>query len=264
MNSIAPEDSHVPKRDTANSAAREAMEGRRFENLLLADWKSFAFLHFEVDPHLLQPEIPFALDLFEGRCFVSLVAFRMENMRFQRGGPATSWLTAPIANHHFLNLRTYVTHRGESGIFFVREWLDNRAAVSIGPWAFGLPYQFAAIDYDHSRPGKTGQVANAKGTFQYSGDTDPIEQDRGCGNPLDRFLLERYTAFCAERIPRFFRVWHEPWLIRKIRDVRIQHATLLELAFPRWWPRALFTCGHFSEGVETVRMGRPHLTSSLP
>jgi len=244
-------------------AAQHAMECERFENLLLADWKSLVFLHFEVDPDLLQPEIPFELDLFEGRCFATLVAFRMERMRPRIGGRATRWLTAPIANHHFLNLRVYVKHRAETGIFFVREWLDNRAAVALGPLVFGLPYRFATVNYDHGGDLKHGRVQNDYGGLEYTGGAICEEQEAECGEPLDVFLLERYTAFCAELKPRFFRVWHRPWKIRGLRNVEICEDALLGNACPTWWPSARFVCGHFSEGVSDVWMGRPHAVSDL-
>ena len=243
-------------------AARRAMEGGRFERLLLADWKSLVFLHFEVDPGLLQAEIPFELDLFEGRCFATLVAFRMEGMRLRAGGRVTRWLTAPIASHHFLNLRVYVKHRDETGIFFVREWLDSRAAVALGPMAFGLPYRYATVNYNHGGNAKSGRVAGECGTLEYTAHED-IEEAEECGDALDAFLLERYTAFCTELRPRFFRVWHRPWKVKALKNVEICSETLLANACPAWWPSARYVCGHFSEGAEDVWMGRPHAVSGV-
>src|SRR5437867_8231848 len=57
-----------------------------FAPLLYADWMRAVFMHFEVEPELLQRQVPFALDLWQGRAFVSLVAFTMERLRPRIGG----------------------------------------------------------------------------------------------------------------------------------------------------------------------------------
>src|SRR5581483_402315 len=73
-------------------AARERMLGVRGEPLLYADWLRVVFVHFEVEAGVLQRAVPFELDLFEGRAFVSLVAFTMRGMRPRIGGKLGAWL----------------------------------------------------------------------------------------------------------------------------------------------------------------------------
>src|SRR5271154_7174231 len=90
------------------------------EPLFLADWDRALFIHYEVDAVLLQRELPFALDLWHGKAFVSLVAFTMRDMHPRLGGRITAWLVKPIATHSFLNVRTYVKHGDERGIHFIR------------------------------------------------------------------------------------------------------------------------------------------------
>src|SRR5258706_14540524 len=119
--------------ETASSAARRRILSRRGEPLFLADWMRVLMIHFEVDADALQRDVPYELDLRDGRVFVSLVAFTMENMRSRLGGQLGAWLCRPIATLHFLNVRTYVRHDGESGIHFLAEWLSNRLAVKLGP-----------------------------------------------------------------------------------------------------------------------------------
>jgi uncharacterized protein YqjF (DUF2071 family) len=72
-------------------------------------------IHYEVDPIALGQIVPFEVDVFEGRAFVSLVAFTMRGMRPRRGGWLGKWLMKPIATLEFLNVRTYVRHNGEAG-----------------------------------------------------------------------------------------------------------------------------------------------------
>jgi uncharacterized protein YqjF (DUF2071 family) len=67
-------------------AAQHRLLSRRGEPLLLADWMRVLMMHFEVDAKHLQHDVPYQLDLYDGRAFVTLVAFTMENMRPRRGG----------------------------------------------------------------------------------------------------------------------------------------------------------------------------------
>ena len=98
----------------------------------------------------MQRQIPFQLDLYEGRAFVSIVAFTLLRMRPRVGGRLGEWLFKPIASHDFLNVRTYVRHAGEPGIFFLAEWLSNPLSVRLGPRTFGLPYRFGHLSYAHN------------------------------------------------------------------------------------------------------------------
>src|SRR5438270_12656671 len=73
----------------------------------------------------------------------------MRGMRPRIGGKLAALLFKPIATHEFLNVRAYVRHRGESGIYFLAEWLSNPLSVHLGPALFGLPYRFSEIEYQH-------------------------------------------------------------------------------------------------------------------
>src|SRR5690349_4742700 len=116
-----------------SDAARERFLSRAGQPLLVADWAGALFLHYEIDARELQPFVPFELDLWNGRAFVSLVAFTMRGMRFARFGQLGAWACHPIATHEFLNLRTYVRHGDDAGICFLSEWLPNWLSVLFGP-----------------------------------------------------------------------------------------------------------------------------------
>src|SRR4051794_27138473 len=94
--------------------------------LFLADWTDALFIHFAVEPSALQPHVPFPLDLFHGKAYVSLVAFTRRPLRPRLGGRLAARLAAPLATHEFLNARTYVRHPGGRGIYFLAEWIPNR------------------------------------------------------------------------------------------------------------------------------------------
>src|SRR6266511_91866 len=99
--------------ETPSSAARRRFLTREGAPLLLGDWEQLVMLHFEIDANLLRRAIPFELDLFDGRAFVSLVTFTMRRMRLARGGRLARWLCASLAEQRFLNVGTYVRRSEE-------------------------------------------------------------------------------------------------------------------------------------------------------
>ena len=139
---------------TASNALSEAGKRRMLakpgEPLFFGTWDKPVFIHYETDPEILQRQIPFQLDLRDGRAFVSIVAFTLIRMRPRIGGRLGEWLFKPIASHEFLNVRTYVRQAGEPGIFFLAEWLSNPLSVCLGPRTFGLPYRFGNLHYAHA------------------------------------------------------------------------------------------------------------------
>src|SRR5580698_1133336 len=166
------------------------------DSLFRGAWMSVLFLHYEVEPPRLQAEVPFALDLREGKAYVSVVAFSQERLQFAFGGEMTNWVGRWFANHEFLNVRTYVRHGGETGIFFLAEWVPKRVATWLGPPLFGLPYRLGKIQYEHGERLIRGCVRDQRSGFSYQTERDdvkcfaPSERDS-----LDEFLLERYVAF---------------------------------------------------------------------
>lgn len=243
-----------------SEAARQRMLSYRSEPLFLARWDRAVFIHYEAEPNSLQRCVPFALDLRNGRAFVSIVAFTLLRMRPRIGGRVGGWFLKPIGTHGFLNVRTYVHHNGETGIYFLAEWLSNALAVHLGPLTFGLPYRFGHLHYDHSNNKEAlhGCVAAKQGRLAYHGEA-PTGEPCACGaESLNEFLLERYTAFTEhKRRRRFFRVWHPPWLQLPV-DLTVSADDLMAAAGD-WWLDARKVGATYSPGVN-VWMGRPHRT----
>jgi uncharacterized protein YqjF (DUF2071 family) len=229
------------------------------EPMFYARWDRSVFIHYEADPDALQRDVPFDLDLRDGRAFVSLVAFTLRRMRPRRGGRIAEWFLKPIATHEFLNVRTYVRANDEPGIFFLAEWLSNRLSVPLGPPVFGLPYRYGRIDFRHREPHQeiSGRVEGKGGCLAYRGLTTATEFNPCDPGTLAEFLMERYTAFTqpGHRRRRFFRVWHEPWPQTPV-DIEVTANELLATT-GNWWNTAEYIGGNFSPGVE-VWMGRPH------
>ncbi len=231
--------------------------------LFIADWTGALFLHYEIAAGDLQPFVPFRLDLWEGRAFISLVAFTMRKMRFARLGALGAWLCKPMATHEFLNLRTYVRCGDEQGICFLTEWLPNRLSLLFGPLLYSLPYRHAAIRYSRDKAKLHGMITTRKGCFCYEGNLHDDRFAECAADSREHFLLERYTAFNAGHpgvgssrvIRRLFHVKHEPWLQTRAK-VRIMDDSLLRNAMP-WWNNARFCGANYSPGTRDVWMSAP-------
>jgi uncharacterized protein len=245
-----------------SAAGKRRLLAHPGEPLFLATWDRAVFIHYEADPSFLQRQIPFQLDLHEGRAFVSLVAFTLLRMRPRIGGRMGELFFKPIASHEFLNVRTYVRHGGEPGIFFLAEWLSNPLSVRLGPRIFGLPYRFASIDYEHAdqRDDIRGTVAAREGRLGYNATIPSATVDPCEAGSRDEFLLERYTAFTLQRRRRrLFRVWHEPWPQTPI-EIEVTADELIA-STGDWWGSSSYVGANYSPGVE-VWMGRPHRIAS--
>jgi uncharacterized protein YqjF (DUF2071 family) len=254
-----------------SEAARKRLLSLPREPLFIADWQRTLMIHYEVDPAALQQIVPFQLDLRDGRAFVSLVAFTLSGMRPRFGSQVSAWLLKPISRHDFLNVRTYVREKQESGIYFLAEWLSNRLSAALGPRVFGLPYRFGIIDYDHRYDANShiglplpcplkGRVINPRtgDAFTYrallNSEPEFCECDAGS---LSEWLMERYTAFTKiGNKRRFFRVWHQPWPQAPVQ-VCVIEKTLLDENWPLFRD-ARMVGANFSPGVTSVWMGWPH------
>lgn len=99
---------------------------------LTAEWKNLLLANYAVEPDVLRPYVPRGteLDFFEGKAFLSLVAFMFERTRV---------LGVPVPGHidfEEVNLRFYVKPRRDPGIravTFIKEIVPKRVipAVSV-------------------------------------------------------------------------------------------------------------------------------------
>jgi len=251
-------ESVAANRTTLSDEARRRMLAIRGEPMFYARWDRAVFIHYEADRAALQRDVPFELDLHNGRAFVSIVAFTLQRMRPRIGGRLGEWLFKPIATHEFLNVRTYVRRGGESGIYFLAEWLSNPLSVRLGPRSFGLPYYFARINYDHAHDGEAlrGCIQAHEGRLIYEGNVRGEKVETCEPESITEFMLERYTAFTQHRNrARFFRVWHSPWP-QAHAEIEVSDATLIA-STGAWWKNAECMGANYSPGAD-VWMGRPH------
>jgi uncharacterized protein YqjF (DUF2071 family) len=237
--------------------SRRARE-RMARPLFRGEWLDVVFLHYEMEPEALQRWVPYPLDIWDGRAYVSLVSFTLAGLCWDPFRRVTRLLLRPISDHAFLNVRTYVRVGDEVGIFFLAEWLSNRLSVPLGRPAFGLPYRFGQFERQNDfEGGISGLIAARGGEVRFCGElgSAPVFGPC-CEGSLDEFLLERYIAFTDwANLRRCFRVWHQPWPVAPLA-VNIEEASLLEET-GGWIHEARLVSTHYSPGVRDVWMGAP-------
>ena len=89
---------------------------------LSADWHNLLFANYTVSPSLLGPLVPDGtqLDLWNGSCFISLVAFQFQNTRVLRI-PALINRDFEEINLRFYVKRTLVNGDVRRGVVFIKE-----------------------------------------------------------------------------------------------------------------------------------------------
>lgn len=215
-------------------------------------WRELLFAHWPIEVADLRRLVPPTLDIdtFESRAWIGVVPFRMTGVR-PRFAPALPWLSAFAE----LNLRTYVSYRGERpGVFFFSLDAANPVAVRIARRMFHLPYFDArmscrragdAVEYSSRRTHRGAPPGEFVGRYRPVG-----EVFRAGAGSLDHWLTERYCLYAAagERVWRA-EIHHAPWPLQPA-EVEIDACSLTdswELELPARPPLA-----HYAERLDVV------------
>lgn len=115
---------------------------------LTAEWRRLIMAQYEVAPEVLAPYLPrgLELDLYQGKCYVSLVGFLFDKVRVK--GFAVPW----HKSFEEINLRFYVRRREEDGsvkrgVVFVREFVPRRAIAWVAKRFYEEPYLAAPCSH---------------------------------------------------------------------------------------------------------------------
>lgn len=212
---------------------------------LTANWKDLVMCNWQVKPALLDPYLPVGteLDLFEGKAFVSLVAFRFLNTRI---------LGVPIPwhiNFDEINLRFYVKRycNGElrRGVVFIQEYVPRfwiaaiarslynenyfagptRSGISDSPEVRTLCYNWGRGDAEvkAASPRKFFGLYKRKSFLnnlevKVSIDLSPLIE-----GSIEEFVAQHYFGYAKQRDGGTieYRVTHPRWMMRVVQDVRL-------------------------------------------
>ena len=130
------------------------------KSFLTAEWRKLIMANYVVAPEVLEAYLPVGteLDLFEGRCYVSLVGFLFQNTRLK---------SVPVPFHRTfeeVNLRFYVQHvtaAGERrrGVVFISELVPRYALSLIANVVYGEPYSTVPMRHEWVVTGERRSVA---------------------------------------------------------------------------------------------------------
>ena len=112
-------------------------------------WMKLCFIHWEVPSEALKPLIHprLEIDTFEGRAFIGLVPFTMEDIKLRH---LPRW--PGMTSFHETNVRIYVKLAGNApGVWFLSLDAASRLCVVGARLTYHLPYHFASFCDQTSR-----------------------------------------------------------------------------------------------------------------
>ena len=222
--------------------------------VMLQRWDDVAFLHWPVDPEIVQSRLPTGLrvDTFDGRAWVGLVAFHMRGVRVPFLPPIPYLGSFPETN-----VRTYVRGpNGRPGVWFDSLDITRLIPVLVARGSYRIPYRWSAMRIDRNcatitytaRTRWPGPAGFASRIFVRPG--APIETT----GDLERFVTARwglYSRFGGGIA--FAPVDHPQWPLQRAELVDLDDHLV---AAARYQTPDDLPLVHFAAGVH-VRVGLP-------
>ena len=176
------------------------------------EWNRALFLHWEIPLDTLRHCIPnrLTIDSINGRCYVSLVAFTMENLR-----PANLPSCGLISNFHEVNLRTYINHNNKKGVYFLSIDVSKYLSAFIAKKLSGLPYEKSFITRTHHQYSLINEEKNINFNTEYDIKSLLVNKTE-----LDKWLTERYCLYLNKKNKLYrYDIHHKEWEI-KVLDLK--------------------------------------------
>ena len=179
------------------------------------EWNNAVFLHWQVELDELEKFVPkeMEIDIFEGKPWVSLVAFTMEKIR-----PKNLPSFPPISNFDEINIRTYVKSSNKTGVYFLSIEGGNKLSCKVAKGLSELPYRYSKINRTE------GQYKSSNSKFQ-----DKLDIQFTVGNELTekstliKWLTERYALFQDTRQSiNEFEIHHLEWPLAEIEVKKLE------------------------------------------
>ena len=194
---------------------------------LTAEWRKLIMAQYAIDPTHLTPCLPagLELDLYQGQCYVSLVAFLFDRVRLKG---------LPIPFHtrfEEVNLRFYVRRRESDGstkrgVVFIREFVPRLAIAYVAKRFYEEPY--TAIPTNHRIQLSPESLTVAYG-WDFGGRSHSLAVEAAptpneiLPNSEEDFIMEHYWGYTrrSDGTTSAYEVKHPRWQTYKPRSHEI-------------------------------------------
>ncbi|MEZ5345626.1 MAG: DUF2071 domain-containing protein [Pyrinomonadaceae bacterium] len=189
---------------------------------LTAKWEDLIMANYEVEPDLLADFVPdgTAIDLFEGKCFVSLVGFRFLDTR-------VLGFSIPFhTDFEEVNLRFYVKRKAEDeerrGVVFIKEIVPKPAITYVARTVYGEPYETWDMDSE-----KTEDELTYYWSKGLCDNRLHVEIAENTGVPEEgtegEFIIEHYWGYTKRRQNNTdeYKVEHPKWELFNVNYAEI-------------------------------------------
>lgn len=209
------------------------------------EWNDAIFVHYQVDLEELKKFVPqeLEIDLFEGKAWVSVVAFTMEKIRL-KNLPSFP----PISDFDEINIRTYVKCKNKAGVYFLSIEGGKSLSCTIAKALSQLPYRFSAIKKGNNKYQSRNRMLNDTLDIEYTIGEELTEK-----TALDQWLTERYALFQdSKKSINEFEIHHLEWPLSQV-DLQELH-----ISYPRFHKllKDTPTKIHYSKGVKVMAWGK--------
>jgi len=184
---------------------------------LKAEWNNLIMANYEVPQDLLLPYLPehTELDLFEGKCYVSLVGFMFENTKVMG-------VKIPFhINFEEVNLRFYVKHKhGEEwrrGVVFIKEIVSKRIITFVANKLYNENYathptaHYKSTEGTNTTIGYVWESKNAVNEIKFTTNNKKQALVKGSN---EEFITEHYWGYSkGKEFTVEYAVEHPQWNI---------------------------------------------------
>jgi uncharacterized protein YqjF (DUF2071 family) len=195
------------------------------KTFLKAEWRKLAMANYVIDPDLLASYLPHKteLDLWNGKCYVSLVGFMFLNTKLKG-------LPIPFhTNFEEVNLRFYVRHKAadgwKRGVVFVKEFVPRPALTLVANTIYNENYETMRMDHRWQITGDELSVEykwkkENWNAFQITAENQLITIAEGSD---EEFITEHYWGYTklGEHKTSEYEVTHPRWQVYPVKEYKI-------------------------------------------
>jgi uncharacterized protein YqjF (DUF2071 family) len=206
--------------ETTGWQRRLALDGLwpvRLPWVMAQDWDHLLYLHYRVSAEQISRLLPAELEVeqYDGSAWLSVIPLRIAQVHLRNMVPIPG-----TADFDELNVRTYVTHRGIPGVYFLSIDASSRLASALARSSFNLPYHtstmaFESIGGDYHAVSTRADDPAVRFEAHYRPTGRPVS---GAPAALTLALAERYCLYTTGRRGRLLRgdISHLPWTVQEV------------------------------------------------